>query len=159
MTTPGILLGLGLGGFVDGILLHQIFQWHNMLSSTDRWARTTLEGMESNMLADGLFHLATWALVAAGVWALWSGMRHREYASGKALLGWALAGWGIFNLVEGIIDHHILGIHHVRDDLGGPLGWDLAFLAWGAIFLVGGWFLTRDRKAYPDKVRTSVRGA
>jgi uncharacterized membrane protein len=83
MTTPGILLGLGLGGFVDGILLHQIFQWHNMLSSTDRWARTTLEGMESNMLADGLFHLATWALVAAGVWALWSGMRHHEYASGK----------------------------------------------------------------------------
>jgi uncharacterized membrane protein len=59
MTTPGILLGLGLGGFVDGILLHQIFQWHNMLSSTDRWARTTLEGMESNKLADGLFHLAT----------------------------------------------------------------------------------------------------
>lgn len=140
MTTPGILLGLGLGGFVDGILLHQIFQWHNMLSSTDRWARTTLEGMESNMLADGLFHLATWALVAAGVWALWSGMRHREYASGKALLGWALAGWGIFNLVEGIIDHQILGIHHVRDE---SLAWDVGFLAFGVALIVVGWLLAR----------------
>lgn len=140
MTTPGILLGLGLGGFVDGILLHQIFQWHNMLSSTDRWARTTLEGMESNMLADGLFHLATWALVAAGVWALWIGMRHREYASGKALLGWALAGWGIFNLVEGIIDHQILGIHHVRDE---SLAWDVGFLAFGVALIVVGWLLGR----------------
>ena len=140
MTTPGILLGLGLGGFVDGILLHQIFQWHNMLSSTDRWARTTLEGMESNMLADGLFHLATWALVAAGVWALWSGMRHREYASGKALLGWALAGWGIFNLVEGIIDHQILGIHHVREE---SFAWDVGFLAFGVALIVVGWLLAR----------------
>jgi uncharacterized membrane protein len=140
MTTPGILLGLGLGGFVDGILLHQIVQWHNVLSSTDRWARTTLEGMESNMLADGLFHLATWALVAAGVWALWSGMRHREYASGKALLGWALAGWGIFNLVEGIIDHQILGIHHVREE---SLAWDVGFLAFGVALIVVGWLLAR----------------
>jgi uncharacterized membrane protein len=140
MTTPGILLGLGLGGFVDGILLHQIFQWHNMLSSTDRWARTTLEGMERNMLADGLFHLATWALVAAGVWALWSGMRHREHASGKALLGWALAGWGIFNLVEGIIDHQILGIHHVRDE---SLALDVGFLAFGVALIVVGWLLAR----------------
>ena len=27
------LIGVGLGGFIDGILLHQILQWHNMLSS------------------------------------------------------------------------------------------------------------------------------
>ena len=32
---PGIVIGVGLGGFVDGILLHQILQWHHMLSSTD----------------------------------------------------------------------------------------------------------------------------
>ena len=30
-----------------------------------------------------------------------------------------LVGWGAFNLVEGTIDHEILGIHHVRDDLAG----------------------------------------
>jgi len=47
-------------------------------------------------------------------------------------------GWGAFNLVEGIVDHHILTIHHVRDDVGAPLGWDLAFLALGAILVLSG---------------------
>jgi uncharacterized membrane protein len=28
----GILFGLGLGGFFDGIVLHQVLQWHHMLS-------------------------------------------------------------------------------------------------------------------------------
>ena len=34
------------------------------------------------------------------------------------------AGWGIFDVVEGLIDHQI---HHVRDRFGGPIGWDLGF--------------------------------
>ena len=55
--------------------------------------------------------------------------------------GLVLAGWGIFNLVEGVIDHHLLGVHHVRDDLGAPLSWDIAFLVFGALLLVGGWRL------------------
>ena len=42
--------------------------------------------------------------------------------------GLLLAGWGVFNLVEGLIDHHLLGVHHVRDDLGAPLSWDIGFL-------------------------------
>lgn len=44
-----------------------------------------------------------------------------------------LVGWGAFNLVEGLVDHVILGIHHARDGLGGPVGWDLAFVALGAL--------------------------
>jgi uncharacterized membrane protein len=56
-----------------------------------------------------------------------------------------LAGWGAFNVVEGLIDHQILGLHHVRDDLGGPLGWDLAFLAVGVVLIVGGGALARTR--------------
>ncbi len=31
---PATILGVGLGGFVDGIVLHQVLQWHHMLSST-----------------------------------------------------------------------------------------------------------------------------
>ena len=57
--------------------------------------------------------------------------------------GLVLAGWGIFNLVEGLVDHHLLGVHHVRDDLGAPLSWDLAFLVLGALLLVGGWLMHR----------------
>jgi uncharacterized membrane protein len=59
-----------------------------------------------------------------------------------------LAGWGIFNLVEGVVDHHILGVHHVRDDLGAPLGWDIGFLVFGALLLASGLALARSaRKA------------
>jgi uncharacterized membrane protein len=53
-------------------------------------------------------------------------------------LGLLLAGWGAFNLVEGVVDHEILGSHHVRDDLGGPIGWDLGFLGFGAVLLIFG---------------------
>lgn len=146
LMAPGIVLGLGLGGFVDGIVLHQIAQWHNMLSSTDRWPATTLEGMQANMLADGLFHAATWILVALGLWLLWKARRQAGRASGWELVGWMLAGWGTFNLVEGMVDHQLLGIHHVR---GESLAWDVSFLAFGALLLVGGWLLARAHRPAP----------
>jgi uncharacterized membrane protein len=51
-----------------------------------------------------------------------------------------LMGFGIFNLVEGIVDHLVLGLHHVNESV--PRGqwkyWDAAFLVWGASMLVGG---------------------
>jgi uncharacterized membrane protein len=143
LAPAGIVLGLGLGGFVDGIVLHQIAQWHNMLSSTDRWPATTLEGMQANMRGDGLFHAATWILVALGVWLLWRALRGGALGSGRELVGWMLAGWGIFNLVEGVVDHAILGLHHVREG-GNELPWDLGFLALGVVMIVGGWFLVRS---------------
>ncbi len=37
---PGLLLGIGLGGFVDGIVLHQILQWHHMLTDEGSFPRT-----------------------------------------------------------------------------------------------------------------------
>jgi uncharacterized membrane protein len=52
-----------------------------------------------------------------------------------------LLGWGLFNLADGVVDHWLLGIHHVRDDLGGPLSWDLGFLAFGAVLVGVGWAL------------------
>jgi uncharacterized membrane protein len=63
--------------------------------------------------------------------------------SWAGLAGLLLIGWGIFNLVEGVIDHQILGIHHLRDDEGAPLGWDLGFLAFGALLVVAGWLMAR----------------
>jgi uncharacterized membrane protein len=142
LTRPGILLGLGLGGFLDGIVLHQIVQWHNMLSSTDRWPATTLQGMEANMRADGLFHAATWLLTIVGLWMLWNALRDGAYGSGRVLVGWMLAGWGIFNLVEGIVDHQLLGLHHVHEG-SNELAWDLAFLVSGVALIAGGWLLAR----------------
>ena len=131
---PSFILGVGLGGFIDGILLHQVFQWHHMLTATGDHPSDTVAGLEANTLADGLFHLATWFLVAAAMTMLVRAWQRGELAPPwRAHLGMLLAGWGAFNLVEGTVDHLLLTVHHVRDDLGGPLGWDLAFLAFGAL--------------------------
>ena len=55
---PSFILGLGLGGFVDGIVLHQVLQWHHMLTATGDHPMTTVAGLESNTLADGFLQIA-----------------------------------------------------------------------------------------------------
>jgi uncharacterized membrane protein len=151
LAAPGVVLGVGLGGFVDGILLHQLLQWHHMLTSTDTdnvgikyYPADTVHGLKINTVWDGLFHTFTWVMVLVGLAMLYSRVqrsRGRLWAS-RALWGWVLVGWGIFNLVEGLVDHQILGIHHVRS---GPhqLAWDLGFLVLGALLVIGGWLLQR----------------
>ncbi len=52
-TMAGMLIGIGMGGFVDGIVLHQIAQWHNMLSNVV--PPHTMDAMRVNMTWDGLF--------------------------------------------------------------------------------------------------------
>ena len=66
-------------------------------------------------------------------------------------MGLLLAGWGIFNVVEGVVDHLVLGVHHVRDDLGEPLSWDLGFLAFGAALVIVGWALHRSDEGSPPR--------
>jgi uncharacterized membrane protein len=63
--------------------------------------------------------------------------------SGQAFIGLLAAGWGLFNLVEGVFDHHILTLNHVRDGVANKLPWDLGFLAFGALLVAGGWWLYR----------------
>jgi uncharacterized membrane protein len=136
---PAFIGGLGLGGFIDGIVLHQILQWHHMLTDTGDHPSTTVVGLEDNTLADGFFHLATWFFVVTAMVLMLRAWQRRELAPPwRAHFGMLLAGWGVFNVVEGLIDHQLLGIHHVRDDLGAPLGWDLAFLAFGVVLIVAG---------------------
>jgi uncharacterized membrane protein len=142
--TPGLLYGLGLGGFIDGIVLHQVLQWHHMVSAVGKYPVTTVAGLEVNTLADGLFHIASWVfVVAASVTTLVAWRQGRLAPTWSFHVGLLLAGWGIFNVVEGLIDHLLLGVHHVRDDLGGPLAWDIGFLVFGVLLVVGGWLLHR----------------
>ncbi len=145
---PGILLGLGLGGFIDGILLHQLFQWHHLLSSTDKHPVDTVEGLQNNTVADGLFHAVTWVCVLAGtLLMLHAWRRSAGPPSWRSHFGLLITGWGVFNLVEGTINHHVLGVHHVRDDLGGPLSWDVGFLGLGLVLTVAGLALYRHDRA------------
>jgi uncharacterized membrane protein len=147
--TGGVVLGIGLGGFVDGITLHQIAQWHNMGSAIV--PPVTMDAMSRNMVWDGLFHLATLGITIIGVFMLWSAAHHRTMPETRTqLIGEMLLGWGLFNLVEGLIDHHLLGLHHVRDlPVHEPI-YDWVFLAVGGVgLMLAGLVLKR---------RMSVRG-
>ncbi len=144
LVAASLVLGVALGGFVDGIVLHQVLQWHHMLSDT-KYFPASLHNLEINTLADGLFHVVTWILTVIGLAMLWrQGKRHPADWPVGVLVGGLFAGWGLFNLVEGILDHQILGIHHVREGSQGyELAWDMGFLAFGAILAIVGWLIMR----------------
>jgi uncharacterized membrane protein len=140
----GLLLGVGLGGFADGIILHQVLQWHNMLSTVV--PPSDMAAMRVNMRADGFFHMATWFATALAVWLLWqAGQRVTAFPSSRWFIGQFFIGWGAFNFIEGVINHQILGIHHVR---GYPdFDWDYGFLLVAGI----GFFWLGRRLARGDR--------
>jgi uncharacterized membrane protein len=135
----GVLFGLGIGGFFDGIVLHELLQWHHMVSS---WYPTnSIENLKLNTLWDGIFHAVTYVIVVIGLFALWrSAHRYHPLWSTGCLAGSMLIGWGVFNLIEGIVDHAILGIHHVNEIVPPDKRfiWDMIFLAWGASMVAVG---------------------
>lgn len=143
LVAAGILIGAGLlAGFVDGILLHEILQWHHMITGIR--PITNLSSVEANTLADGLFHLGTWTMTVIGLALLWrAGGRSDVPWSPKIFGGSLLIGAGLFDVIEGLIDHQILGIHHVKP---GPnqLAWDLGFITLGAVLAIIGWIVLRS---------------
>ncbi|WP_437774241.1 DUF2243 domain-containing protein [Sorangium sp. So ce1097] len=139
----GVLFGMGAGGLIDGILFHQLLQWHHLICFSCH-PGATIDDVRKNIFADGLFSAVALSLTVAGVGKLWSALRAGgDPLPGRILPGAAAVGWGVFNLVEGVIDHHLLQIHHVRP---GPYqtAWDLAFLAFGALLVLGGLRLMRE---------------
>jgi uncharacterized membrane protein len=147
LVTAGILIGKGMGGFVDGIVLHQLLQLHHMLSA--RREPTSVVNLQVNMVWDGIFFAITWVATALGVYLLFRVGQRPGGAplSGRAFAGALLVGWGLFNLIEGLIDHHLLHVHHVVERLG-VSAYDYAFLASGLILIAAGWAIIRsDRGA------------
>jgi uncharacterized membrane protein len=142
----GIVLGFGLGGFFDGIVLHQLLQWHHMVSNVDFYSPTTLPGLQANTVADGVFHGVTYVLTVGGLALLWLAMLRGQRGTTREFVGLLLLGWGLFNIIEGIVDHLLLGVHHVNEAAPPEqwLWWDLAFLAWGIVMGAVGWWLWRD---------------
>ncbi|CAN5891134.1 DUF2243 domain-containing protein [soil metagenome] len=141
LVAAGTLLGIGMGGFLDGIVFHQILQWHQMLSS---WIPPfDLVSSKVNMVWDGLFHAVTWTTTMVGIALLWRATKRADVPrSNRVLCGSMALGWGAFNGVEGVVDHQILGVHHVHPG-DGQLSWDLAFIASGVFLVVAGVSLVR----------------
>jgi uncharacterized membrane protein len=142
VTAAATLIGVGMGGFVDGIVFHQILQWHNMLSA--RLPPDTLLNSKTNMFWDGLFHGFVWMVTMIGIFLLWGAVKDRTVNLSNSLLaGGLLFGWGLFNVVEGIIDHQVLVLHNVREVSSNPAAWNFGFLGLSAVMLVVGWLLIK----------------
>jgi uncharacterized membrane protein len=120
------VLGFALGGFFDGIMLHQVLQWHHFLSLVPGEA---LRDIRAQILADGMFHVAVYAIAALGLWLLWRARGGIDAASGRYLLGAVLLGFGAWQIVDVVGFHWVVGIHRIRVDVPNPLLWDLGWLA------------------------------
>ncbi len=138
----GFLLGFGLGGFFDGILLHQVLQWHHLLSGVEGSA---LQDIRVQILADGLFHVLMYVVAVVGLWLLWQTRRQFAMPGADRLLAAnALLGFGIWHIADSILSHWVLGIHRIRMDVDDPLVWDLLwFFGFGVVFVVAGWLVRR----------------
>ena len=133
---PAALFGFGLGGLVDGVLLHQILQWHHLIS--DDTTAGTLAGLERNTRADGLFHAATILVVVAAVILLWRAAATSEPARDRSVIGATLLGFGAFHIVDEVVFHALLDLHHIRM-VENYLAYDLGFAAIGvALIAIGG---------------------
>ena len=123
MVVAAFLLGFALSGFFDGILLHQILQWHHLLSALDG-------DLRFQVAADGWFHVLMYAIAAVGLWRLLK-VRHSLAApgAGRTLVVWGLVGFGAWHVVDAVASHWLLGIHRIRMDTENPLVWDLGWLA------------------------------
>ena len=134
---PGVLIGIGIAGTLDEVVLHQLLGWHHF------YDRST---PSAGLLSDGLFHLFSTAVLVLGVIQLVERRRTSPDPPSLALAG-TLLGAGGFNLYDGTIQHKLLGLHQVRAGVPNNLPYDLAFLALAAaIALAGALLLRRARQ-------------
>jgi len=130
-----VTLGFALGGFFDGILLHQILQWHHLLSLVPG-----MDDLRLQVLWDGYFHLLMYVVALVGLIGLWRVQRRGAFERGRPLAGALLAGFGLWHAIDALLSHWLLGIHRIRIASPDPLLWDLAWLAvFGIVPLVLGW--------------------
>jgi uncharacterized membrane protein len=155
----GGVLGIALGGFFDGILLHQILQWHHFLSLVPGEA---LRDLKNQIIADGAFHVLMYAIATVGLVLLWrarSGLG--EAGAGRRLLGSVLLGFGVWQFVDVVVFHWLIGIHRIRVDVADPLPWDIG---WMAVFglpavLAGWWVYRRSGRGEPPRMGRAAAAA
>jgi len=148
---PGYVLGFALGGFFDGILLHQILQWHHLLSAING------DDIRFQVAADGYFHALMYVIAAVGLWMLWASRRNPVGLSGRLLFAGILIGFGVWHMVDAAFSHWLLGIHRIRMDSSRPLFWDLLWLGlFGFVPVILGWIMGGTSDDESGAVRSSV---
>ncbi|ELZ31645.1 hypothetical protein C474_08227 [Halogeometricum pallidum JCM 14848] len=104
------VFGFGFSGLIDVLVLHLVLQWHHLLSGV--YPRTTMAGLRTNVLADGLFSLAMLVIACVGAGLLWQSERRTDVPLAlRPVAGAAVIGLGTFDLYDVVVDHVLLGLH------------------------------------------------
>lgn len=139
----GGVLGFSFGGLIDVVVLHMILQWHHLLSG--RISRDTVEGLQENILVDGWFAAAMLILAVIALFGVVHLLGRRDASiTVTAFTGSLLVGFGLFNLVDEIVNHRLLGNHHINPGMN-ELLWDTGFLAASILLIAIGLWLSRSR--------------
>jgi len=142
-----LLIGVSFGGLFDGILLHQVLQWHHLLSLV---GGETIQDIRTQVLADGVFHLLMYGIACIGLVMMWSGRASFARPESSASLGMALLGFGLWQIADVVLFHWILRIHRIRVDVASPLPWDIGWLlVFGVPALIAAWWLLASNRRGP----------
>ncbi|MGV1873747.1 DUF2243 domain-containing protein [Agrobacterium rosae] len=136
----GFLVGVSAAGFVDGIVLHQILQWHSLLSGLKG---QPFDDLRFRMLMDGGFHLAMYAVAMMGLFMLFHQRRHiNQPGSERFFVSALMVGFGTWHVTDALLNHWLLRLHHIRETENW-LWWDLGFFVMGVAVALTGLILRR----------------
>ena len=143
-----ILIGIGIAGLIDIIVFHAILQWHH--TSSHKIIPNTMESLQMNILHDGVFLAFSLIITIFGIIFLWysQSSKDKDYllSHKRSFIGLVFIGFGGFNTIEGIINHHILQMHHVIE-VADPFMFDLTFLVIGGlVYLILGAIMLKSQK-------------
>ena len=100
----GLLLGLGVAGFVDETVFHQLLHWHHFYDKSTP---------NAGLVSDGLFHAVSWFATVASLFLLVD-LRRRGPVPWRRWTGGLLIGAGAFNFYDGTVQHKLLRLHQIR---------------------------------------------
>jgi uncharacterized membrane protein len=159
VAAPAFLLGVAMSGFFDGILLHQVLQWHHLLSLAPG---TAFRDPRVQVFADGLFHVLMYLLAIIALVLFWRRRSHLTEPDGaRVVAGSFVAGFGAWNIADVGLFHWVMQIHNIRLDVPNPIAWDVGWLVvFGVLPLIGAMLIFSRRGGDPPsrggKVATST---
>lgn len=140
---PGTITGVGLGAMLDGLVFHELLQWHNFLSDVPGLGSGSVHELDEHRTADGLFHLFAVVVTAIGFVLTWRAGRRGELLDGRLTTGSVVMGVALFNLFDGVVVHLVLSLHHLYQD-SFQLGSDLIYIAANLLLFAAGALIARS---------------
>ncbi|WP_225336351.1 DUF2243 domain-containing protein [Halomicrobium urmianum] len=138
------VFGFGFSGLIDVLVLHQVLQWHHLVSGI--YPMDTLSGLRTNVFADGVFSIGMVLVMGTGAGLLWRAERRTAAPLAvRPLAGAAIVGLGAFDVFDAVVDHALLGLHQPVGQggqafsLGGP--YNLHWILVSLLFVAAGYYV------------------